>query len=289
MPLEDDQAGVIIRRLTETDIDAAGIISARAFNSTGTRSAEVRRYLQLQPDGWLLALSGGGPVGMVGAVDYGPFAYIGLLAVLPAAQGRGIGRALMRHLLAWLDARGTPVSLLDATDAGAPIYLRLGFEEVARTNVFQPARLDHPPSTSEGVRLLGPSDVPALLRFDAPIFGASREAVFNALLADFPGRAFATWDEAGELTGYLFAQARRLGPWVVRRAQDAETLLHAALALTFDAPPAVLIPAENREAADFMTRAGFEITRYTRFMRRGGFRCPIRREQIGGLASFALG
>ena len=256
--------------MTPDDIDAAGVIAGTAFGASESRAAEVRRYLALQPDGWRVALAGGVPVGTVGAVDYGPFAYIGLLAVDPAAQGRGIGTALMHDLLAWLDERGTPVSLLDATAAGVPIYLRLGFDGAERTDVYQLTGPAAPAARPEGVRVLGPEDAQALAEFDTPIFGAVRARVFSALLAEFPGRTFGIYDETGRLSGYLVAQARRLGPWVAAQPQDAESLLRAALTLPYAAPPMVLVPEANTAAADLMARSGFGVTRFTRHMRRGG-------------------
>jgi predicted N-acetyltransferase YhbS len=287
--LPDDQAGITIRRLTEADVDAAGVIAGAAFGSPESHSREIRRYLALQLDGWLLALADDTPVGMVGAVDYGPFACVGLLAVDPAVQHRGVGGALMRRLLEWLDARGTRVAILDATEAGAAIYLRLGFAEADLTEVYQLAHLALPGALPDGVRVLEQEDVPALTEFDAPIFGADRAAVFGALLAEGPGRAFAVRSDAGELSGYVFAQARRLGPWVARHPRDAEMLLRAALSVSYTAAPTVLAPKVNSAATALLERSGFQTARFTRHMRLGGSHHPIQRELIYGLASFALG
>ncbi len=280
---------VTLRRLTEADVGAADAIFRSAFGAAESRTVELRRYLALQPDGWLLALSDETPVGMVGAVDYGPFAYIGMLAVHPAAQRRGIGQALMRRLLTRLDARGTPLALLDATAAGAPVYLRLGFVETDQTVVYQLALPPRPTALPERVRVLGPADASALSEFDVPIFGADRTDVFRALLTELPGRAFTVHDDAGVPSGYLFAQGRRLGPWVAPRPQDAETLLQAALTLPYETAPVVLVPQSNRAAAGLLEHAGFERQHFTRHMQRGNDISPIQRARIHGLASFALG
>src|SRR5215210_381071 len=102
---------ISVRSITEADLDAADVVLEAAYGPSGGRRKErMRRYLSLQPDGWLLALLDDV---VVGAMDYGPFAYIGLMAVHPSAQRRGIGLMLMQRLLAWLDARGCPFSLLD--------------------------------------------------------------------------------------------------------------------------------------------------------------------------------
>src|SRR5512136_2677608 len=116
---------ISIRNLSAADIEAADRIAQAAFGTPENRVAEMQRFLEMQPDGWFVAEQSGLLLGMVGAVDYGAFAYIGMMVVWPEFQGRGIGRLLMERLLGWLDQRGTP-SLLDATEMGYPLYKKLG-------------------------------------------------------------------------------------------------------------------------------------------------------------------
>src|SRR5262249_18344013 len=122
-----DPGRIIIRTLTEADVDIADTIMMPAYGVPRSRKRELRHYLALQPDGWLLALFDGEPAGLGGATDYGPFAYIGLMAVIPALQRRGIASAIMERLLAWIAERGCPAILLDASSAGERLYEKLGF------------------------------------------------------------------------------------------------------------------------------------------------------------------
>ena len=85
---------ISIRNLSAADIPAADKIVMSAFGQSESRLDEMRRYLEIQPDGWFVAEQAGLLLGMVGAVDYGAFAYIGLMVVWPEFQGRGIGRLL---------------------------------------------------------------------------------------------------------------------------------------------------------------------------------------------------
>ena len=281
---------ISIRGLTEADIAGAEDVLRSAFGAPGSHTADVRRYLALQPDGWLAAITPQGRlVGMVGAVDYGPFAWVGLMAVHAEAQQRGIGSALLQRLLTWLDGRGTPMVLLDATEAGAPLYRRFGFVEGDRTHRFQHPNYHRLACLPAGVRLVQAEDVPALVEFDTPIFGANRARVLRALLAEFPGRAFWVEDEGGQIAGYLFAQTQRLGPWVAKRPQAAEVLLQAALSLPYDGAPLVVVPAMNTAAVEQVERFGFQLAGPHRHMRRGGANSPSRRVAIYGQASFALG
>jgi predicted N-acetyltransferase YhbS len=280
---------ITIRSLSEADLDSADAILQSGFGSSGRFKAEVRRYLLMQPDGWLIATLDDQPVGTVGAVDYGAFAYIGLMAVRAEAQRRGIGLTLMQHLLQWLDARGCPVGLLDATEAGAPLYARLGFVEDGRTLLFVQAGRLQLTDPMERVSLLRPEDIAAVAEFDAPIFGAERARVFRAYLSELRGRAFVVRGTTGRIAGYLFAQRRKLGPWAAHSTEDAAALLGAALSLSYEDPPNVSMPASNLAGTDLLLRSGFQQQRSLRHMRRGELQRPGRTDLLYGLASFAIG
>lgn len=281
---------ISIRSITEADLDAADVVLEAAYGPSGGRRKErMRRYLSLQPDGWLLALLDDVVVGTVGAIDYGPFAYIGLMAVHPSALRRGIGLMLMQRLLAWLDARGCPFSLLDATDVGAPLYAKLGFVEDEKTAMFRRDDRALELRQAERVRRLRADDLPALVEFDAPIFGARRPTVFASYFASDPTRALVAHDAAGQISGCLFAQSHMLGPWVARTPADAEALLATALTLSYDDAPGVIFPASNTEAARLLLRHGFTPQRELSHMRRGGTAAPGQRSQIYAQASFVLG
>lgn len=282
---------ISIRPLTEADLDAADVILESAYGPPAVRRHQDRllRCMRLQPDGWVLALLDGAPTGLVGAVDYGPFAYVGLMAVDRSAHRRGVGMALMERLLAWLDARGVPVALLDATDMGAPLYARLGFVEDEKTLMFRRDACPAAARPAAHVRRLRAEDLADLADFDAPIFGAARRPVFESYLADDPARALIACDASGRINGYLFAQPQLVGPWAARAPDAAEALLLAALDLPYEAPTSAIVPASNAEAQRLLMRQGFSPQRTLSHMRRGGVRHPGRRTLIYGQSSFALG
>jgi len=291
--LSDMDVSIGVRPLGKDDLDAAAAILDAAYAAPRGYRGELARYLRLQPDGWLLALLDGRPAGVVGAIDYGPFAYVGLMGVHPRGQRRGVALALMGRLLDWLDARHCPLALLDASAAGEPLYARLGFVEDARSLLFR-RETGLPTSAASAapaatVTPLRPDDLPALARFDRPIFGADHSAVFASYLADAPERAFLARDRAGAIEGYVFAQTQRLGPWAASRPEDADALLTAALSLPFDDAPVTLVPSVNPDAARLLRRHGFALQRSLSHMRRGGDAPPGRRALLYGQASFAIG
>ena len=280
---------ISIRVLSPDDLDIADGIVTSAFGLTGSRTREIRRYFSLKPNHWILATYRDQPAGVVGATNYGPFTYLGMMTVRKELQRKGIGQAMLQHMLDWTEAQGISFLRLDASDAGFPLYSRFGFEVLDQALMFQLA--DYMPSSNfpQQVRPLKFQDIQTLADFDTPIFGANRAGLFQALMTDFPDRGFAVCDASGGMAGYLFAQSQRLGPWAARSPQDAETLLQAALTLTFEGVPLAIAPETNTAASDLLGRHGFSHVLTNRHMQRGLSTMPGRRTAVYGQTSFAIG
>ena len=131
--------GIVIRPLGDGDIEPLDPTLRAAYGVTFSRSAELRRNLAIQPDGWLIAERDGEPVGIVGVTRYDTFAYVGLMAVNPSAQRQGIGRMLMERLIARCEERG--YGLLDITPRAVTTELRAVANPMrADTTVYTLAR-----------------------------------------------------------------------------------------------------------------------------------------------------
>ncbi len=282
-----------IRYLTKPDFVAANEIIKLAFGTPDSRIADLERYCQLQPDGWLLALMDNTPVGMVGAVRYGNFSYVGMMVVHPTHQRKGVGRALMRELLGQLDRGEDPMQLLDATEKGAPLYYSLGFKGDGKALTYQATdRQDlKVPEIPAGIDItpMLPADLPVVSEIDTLIFGANRSPVLRFFLEDFPQRAFLARSHSGEILGYLFAQQQKIGPWAALSKEGSQALLNRALSLSFEKIPTVVLPDQNINTVTLLEECGFSYQKSHLHMRRGGNSHPGHRDQINGQASFALG
>jgi len=278
--------------LTDDLFDEADRIMMAAFRSS-SRRAELAFYRSLQRNGWLVASLEGAPVGVGGVTCYGPFAWLGLMAVDPPLQRRGIGQALVEALVVRAHELGCEAVLLDASNAGAPVYARVGFVEDDRVRVYtreSPENfMDGNPMATQRVTPLAQGDLSALVSFDAYHFGARREALLAASLHRYGDHVFATRDETAAITGYLVAQEQRIGPWVAATPEAGEALLTHALTLQYATAPNVLVPVLNRDATDLLERSGFRSSRELRHMRHGGEPGLQRRERLYGQASFAIG
>ena len=100
-----------------------------------------------QPDGVFVAQDEGGRVVGYVTTRLNPHSGIGWipnLAVDPAWQGRGVGRALLEHALGFFRAAGMQVAKIETLEqnpVGQRLYPTLGFVEVAR-QIHYAMRLD---------------------------------------------------------------------------------------------------------------------------------------------------
>ncbi len=157
------------------------------------------------------APDGRGLAGAVVLTRWGPdLAAVGMMLVASRYGRRGIGQALMEHLLR-AAGESTTVTLF-ATDMGRPLYAKLGFVPVRRSVSFvgrfrappRPASLPGPGS----VRPARDADWPALHALDTDAFGADRGRILTRL----PGFAerVAVYADGDRVAGY--GAAWRNGP-----------------------------------------------------------------------------
>ncbi len=278
---------ISIRSATLDDLFTLAAITQQAYGGSALDIDTLELYFSIQPDGALLALSGNKPAGMVFVFDYQTFATIGVLGVLPASQGQGIGRILMEQAESWARARGISTLILDATDGGAKLYEKLGYRDedtsyrlnLTRRKSYEVAK------TTEHATL---NHLPELLEFDEPIFGVTRKKVLGVFLTAFAGRTFLSRDEWGSVNGFVIVQTSTIGPWVAADTSVAQQLLQAALCLELPEMTRVLLPTANKEGLELLQHYGFETVKTLRHMAKGDV--PKRQRQLMyGLARYALG
>jgi predicted N-acetyltransferase YhbS len=256
-----------ITQLTESDFPAAGQVLDIAYEGTNLVNALVKNF-SVQPDGWFCAKNNGQLVGIVGAANYGHSASIGMVAVHPLAQNRGVGSRLMKRLMTRITEEWHCTSaFLDATPVGIPLYKSVGFVEMGKTFQLERSALNTtilPSATA--IRLLAATDQPGILELDRSIIGGNRRVVFDMLWRNYPDRTFVAQDEQGAITGYIVAQTRLIGPWMALTPQIAELLLIKAQTPSFAVTPAVNTPDSNQDALSILDRHGFTIHRTTHHM-----------------------
>ncbi len=146
----------------------------------------------------------GGLAGAVVLTRYGrDLASVGMMLVAARYGRRGLGRALMEHLLA--EAGDATVTLF-ATDLGKPLYEKLGFRTIRRNAGFVGVFRAKPGSADNSKMRTRPAtgaDMTAILDIDKAAFGADR----GHLITRLPGFAeqLRVSGTGQEITGYAAA------------------------------------------------------------------------------------
>ncbi len=89
----------------------------------------------------VLGVAGGKPASSAAVLMVDGYRYVALVATDPAQQRRGYAEAAMRHALeVAARAHGERPTVLHASDAGRPIYRRMGYDTIATHTLFMEKR-----------------------------------------------------------------------------------------------------------------------------------------------------
>lgn len=242
------------------------------------------------PEGFLIAESGGEPVGCVSAVRYGPgFGFLGFYMVRPAFRGQGHGLALWRAAMARL-AGG--VVGLDGVVAQQANYRRSGFALLHR-NIRYGAAAPRPPRQDSQPEVVPAASLPfaSIAAFDRGFFPAPREAFLRGWLAA-PGHVARAVAGPAGLRGYAVLRPCRdgakIGPLFAEDPATARALLAALLRAAPPGPVFIDLPEPNADAIAMATEAGMAPAFETARMYAGPAPAlPL--DRIYGITSFELG
>ncbi len=286
-----------IDSFSEKDLAATDIVLMRAYNTQHSFTRQLRRYLEVQPDGCFVGRDvNGKAVGFGASVDFGNLSYIGLMGTDPNFQGLGLGHLMMARMLDFLDGRRCPTIFLDARPAAASLYEQCGFVDEDVTTVFKkqssPIANTKQNDCSKDIDFLIKEEriTPELDSFDSAIFGAQRKSLLRSFWNDNPARFLMSRDSlSGQIDGYLVAQQNVIGPWIANDYSVARRLLSRSLEFPFEEEPFVYTSEANMQATKLLNEFGFTPQRSLRHMRRGSKIHRERMTKIYGQASLGLG
>ncbi|CAK9889643.1 MULTISPECIES: GNAT family N-acetyltransferase [Pseudomonas] len=117
------------------DINSAGYGLPLAAGRAGLMGSDLWRSSAYAYVGY----DNGVPVSTSAAIVNDGQLYLALVATLPEAQRKGFGHATVRHALQCAyEATGLTRTSLHATEAGAPVYERIGYHRVTRFRAYMP-------------------------------------------------------------------------------------------------------------------------------------------------------
>jgi GNAT superfamily N-acetyltransferase len=256
-----------IRRMTAADIPLGMRLKEQAgWNQT---VADWQRYLDLEPEGCFVAELDREAVGTTTTCVFGVIGWIAMVLVDARVRGLGIGSALMRHALAYLDQRGVLTARLDATPLGQPVYHKLGF--VADYQVIRYGGVACGADDVPNVEPVQGENLSQICELDRSITGTDRGKILRRLFANGPER-FRMVRHGDSCVGYLTsrpgAAAVQLGP--CGADEPAASLLFAdACKRHQDQHVYVDVPADNGAAVALAESLGLKAQRKLMRMHRG--------------------
>lgn len=272
------------------DVDAA--MRLRAAAGWNQCPNDWLAFMSLEPAGCFVGEVEGSVVSTATTINYaGRFGWIGMILVDPAFRRRGIATEMMDRCIRYLEAENCACQKLDATDAGAKVYEKIGFQveyEVERW-VREPS-----PVFSQESGVVSPfrvEDVGLVAQMDEQAFGADRTRLLRWYARNTcTGFAIRT---NGAIRGFMLGRpgsaAYQIGPSVADTAGTARQILTAAVARVSDQRIIVDIPMANAEAAALLRDFGFSPSRVLKRMHRGGNPFPGDPDRVFCLSAFEFG
>jgi len=219
--LAEGMDGFEIRDMRRDDVDAAvSLATAQGWRDRRSFYDLVFRTSSCQP---IAGVLGGRVIATGLATVNGPVGWLGAVAVEAGVRRRGIGRAITEELCRRLRAAGCATLSLEATDAGRPLYERMGFRPFTTYHQLQADHLADPPAVPAGarVRRVEPADLPAVFELDRLATTEDRSAPL-AVLAEAGGWVL---ERESAVRGFLLPAERAYGPIVAPRFEDGLLLL----------------------------------------------------------------
>lgn len=234
------------------------------------------RFLLNHGHGYGVEMKGRGLVATTGAWPMGDrFSWINMVLVTEKFRGMGLAKAMLSRCLMDTKARGQ-VALLDATEQGRQVYLKMGFGGERRLVRLKREGAEWKSPRVEAlekgwaVRLMEKADLPAVGGMDRAVLGACRASLLADLQGRNPKSAWVLLDAKGGVRGFLMGRtgrgARQLGPLVTEGVGHARLLMTRVLGQV-KGPLYVDVPESHLAWLGELSQWGFGAER--RFTRMG--------------------
>jgi len=217
------------------------------------------------------------------------FATVGMVITSPRLQAQGAGRQIMEMIF---EQSGDRDLRLSATKAGYRLYRSLGFEPIGRIFQHQGRAVEGPGTrpAMPGLRQAVAADLDTIKRLDTEAYGADRDRVIAALMAQSVGTVV---ERDGALRGFAlcrpFGRGHVVGPIVAEDDDMAIALVAPHVEAHRDGFLRVDTAQEQGRFGAFLESCGMTIFDSVTPMIRGHHHPPLGAARTFGLANQALG
>jgi GNAT superfamily N-acetyltransferase len=254
-----DNPSFKIRPMIINDLDQAISLSkAEGWNQTEN---DWRLLLENPLNTCLVAEHHNKVAGTATALNHSnEVAWIGMVLVNKDFRGQGAGKMLMTHLL---DKLGQFKSVkLDATQAGEPVYTKLGFVyEYIIYRMTNPSLKNLSYNiNNQGIKPIQSEHLGETIKFDKQIFGVDRTYLLEALFRNYPGKAF-MFERDNKLCGYALGRNgfrfNYIGPLFAFSSDKAKILLSETFKSLNNQPVALDILQDKEDLIKWLESIGF--------------------------------
>ena len=222
------QVAIQIRLMRREDV---GFGEALAIQSNWNQSqADWLRFLGLQPDGCFIATLSGQLAGTATTCVFERVGWIAMVLVEAKFRRQGVGRALLRRALSYLDSQGTESIRLDATSMGEPLYSSLGFTsqfKLARFSGSAARHCEHPRNIRPRL-----DNLQEVLTLDQQVVGYDRSSLIKEL-CKHRSNSVATYGTDLTIDGFVITRpgrvASQVGPCIANSTEAGEALIEKAI------------------------------------------------------------
>ncbi len=208
--------------MTPADVETAAESILRGdWGDRRVNLAFVTSHPESRP---FVADADGAVVGTGVAMLNGPVAWIGTIWVDRAWRRQGLGMALTRATIDAAEAAGCRTLVLVATEAGRPMYERLGFEVQTWYRIVEAPGVESA-DPDPRVRPFRSSDLDAMAALDAEATGEDRAHLLRAFASPESARCLELDD--GSLGGFIVRAPWGGGATIAPRPDDAAAILAA--------------------------------------------------------------
>ncbi len=245
-----------IRTMTRDELQYLAALAGE--EGWGNGVADYNRLYDFEPEGCFLAEIDGRPVGTITSIIYNHYAFLASLIVDRKERGKGIGEALMKIAMNYVQSKGVHSIELDGVIEATPLYRRLGFfDKYLSLRMHRPAR-----EFKNNPREIKPGAVAIddIIKFDARITGLDRGRVIKRLHDEFPDGIINVGYET--LDGYAAVRPRAdgsyfVGPILALDSSGFVKLLEMILDKYSQSGLLIGTPELNQEAVEILLNNGF--------------------------------
>ena len=248
-----------IRAFRETDLD--GAVAANVAVGWAPRLALVEFYGRRDDSALFVAEVEGKIAGCGGATVFPgtpATGWVHCIVVRPEHRRAGLGRWLTEAAIEWLRGRSAATVLLLATDAGRPIYQRLGFTAGERYGSFSSPTAGG--AVGAEIRPMTTDDLPEVRALDRAATGEDRAGFIESLVTS----GWVT-TRAGAIDAFHLACPWGGGPSVARDVVSGCEMIDLARRLPPASSRGLGLPLANAAAVKHLAglgvTAGSSVTR----------------------------